>query len=201
MERKKEIVAFDFDGTLTRRDTLIAFACRERGALPVACWLARRALRLVAVKLGLRQGGEAKEEFFARFFGGMDERAFSLACQSFARHGAHLLRPKGMEAVAAAVGRGATVLIVSASVDRWVEPFFARFGGKVTVVGTQVEASGGVITGRFASPNCNGAEKPRRILALFPDRQAYRLVAYGDSRGDREMLAMADEAHYKPFRD
>ncbi len=200
MERKKEIVAFDFDGTLTRRDTLIAFACRERGTLPVACWLARHALRLVAVKLGLRPGGAVKEEFFARFFGGMDDRAFSLACQSFAQSGARLLRPGGMETVAAAVGRGATVLIVSASVDRWVEPFFDAFGGKVAVVATQVEVSGGVITGRFATPNCNGAEKTRRILALFPDRQAYRLVAYGDSRGDREMLAMADEAHYKPFR-
>ena len=60
---------------------------------------------------------------------------------------------------------------------------------------------GGRITGRLATANCNGAEKPRRILALFPHREDYRLVAFGDSRGDREMLAMADEAHYKPFRD
>ena len=68
------------------------------------------------------------------------------------------------------------------------------------MVATEPEIRNGRLTGRFATPNCKGAEKVRRILGLFPDRESYRLTAFGDSRGDREMLAMADEAHYKPFR-
>jgi phosphoserine phosphatase len=35
----------------------------------------------------------------------------------------------------------------------------------------------------------------RRILALHPDRTSYYLTAYGDSQGDREMFAFADESH------
>ena len=59
----------------------------------------------------------------------------------------------------------------------------------------------GRLTGRFLTPNCYGAEKVNRIRQLLPDRQHYYLVAYGDSRGDRELLAEADEAYYKPFRN
>ena len=43
-------------------------------------------------------------------------------------------------------------------------------------------------------------ERVRRMEEAFPGREGYRVVAFGDSRGDREMLAFADEAHYKPFR-
>jgi len=43
-------------------------------------------------------------------------------------------------------------------------------------------------------------EKQNRLRALYPDRSEYHLIAFGDSRGDKELLAFADEAHYKPFR-
>ena len=31
-------------------------------------------------------------------------------------------------------------------------------------------------------------------------REDFWVIAYGDSKGDKEMLEFADEAHYKPFR-
>jgi len=90
----------------------------------------------------------------------------------------------------------AEVLIVSASIDYWVQPFFPE----VKVVGTQVEVEDGCLTGRFLTKNCYGQEKVNRILALYPHRNEYELIAFGDSAGDKELLAFADEAHYKPFR-
>ena len=88
---------------------------------------------------------------------------------------------------------GADVLIVSASIDNWVQPFFPQ----VKVLGTQIEVKDGCLTGRFLTKNCYGQEKVNRILALYPDRSDYYLAAYGDSRGDKELLAFADEAHYQ----
>ena len=89
------------------------------------------------------------------------------------------------------------MLIVSASIDNWVQPFFAQ----VKVLGTQIEVVNGKLTGQFLSKNCYGQEKVNRILTLYPNRQDYHLTAFGDSRGDKELLAWADESHFKPFRE
>jgi phosphoserine phosphatase len=48
--------------------------------------------------------------------------------------------------------------------------------------------------------NCYGEEKVNRLKSLYPNRQDYHLTAFGDSRGDKELLAFADESHFKPFR-
>ena len=88
------------------------------------------------------------------------------------------------------------MLIVSASIDNWVQLFFSNPSNPLLkVLGTKIEVVDGHLTGRFLTPNCYGQEKVRRILALYPDRSEYHLTAFGDSRGDREMLAFADEAH------
>ena len=68
------------------------------------------------------------------------------------------------------------------------------------MLGTKVETRDGRLTGRFATPNCYGPEKVRRIREVFPDRDNYHLTAFGDSRGDKEMLDYADQGYYKPFR-
>ena len=95
------------------------------------------------------------------------------------------------------MANGTPVFVVSASVDNWVSPFFS---GSVTVIGTKVESANGRLTGRFLTPNCYGAEKVRRLKETLPclvsDRSHYYVIAYGDSRGDKEMFAYADESHY-----
>lgn len=188
---KAKLFAFDFDGTLTTRDTLIEF-------IRYACGTARFLLGfllysplLVMMKLRLYSNGKAKQKVFAHFFKGMTIEAFNTLCQDFASTHRHLLRLEVVSQLEQALSEGAEVLIVSASIDNWVQPFFP----KVKVLGTQIEVIDGRLTGRFLTPNCYGQEKVRRILTLHPDRSAYHLTAYGDSRGDRKMLAFADEAH------
>lgn len=40
--------------------------------------------------------------------------------------------------------------------------------------------------------NCYGAEKVHRLLEIFPQRDSYTLVAYGNSDGDIPLLEFAD---------
>ena len=187
----KQLFAFDFDGTLTTRDTLIAFIRYACGTPRFLLGFLLHAPLLVLMKLRLYSNGKAKQRLFSWFFRGMPLEAFDALCQSFASTHRHLLRPETVRLLQQALSEGSEVLIVSASIDNWVQPFFPA----VTVLGTQIEVIDGRLSGRFLTPNCYGQEKVRRILALHPDRSAYRLTAYGDSRGDRELLAFADEAH------
>ena len=195
MPGKKRVFAFDFDGTLTTADTLICFIRYACGTRALVAGLLLYSPLLVLMRLRLYPNYKAKQRVFAHFFGGMDAAGFDALCRGFAASSRHLLRPRGVRAVEAARESGAEVLIVSASIDNWVAPFFRG----VTVLGTRVETAGGRLTGRFLGSNCYGREKVRRIQELFPDRGSYHLTAFGDSRGDREMLAWADEGHYRAF--
>ena len=55
----------------------------------------------------------------------------------------------------------------------------------------------GRITGNLLGENCFGIEKVRRLEALLGPKSGYTLYAYGDSRGDRELLSSADYAYYR----
>ena len=213
MNNSSAIFAFDFDGTLTTCDTLPAFIRHVCGTRRLLCGIALDSPVRVLMKLRLYPNWKAKQRIFAHFFGGMAEREFDGHCADFARAHRHLLRPGGVDTLQRALGQGARVAVVSASVDRWVRPFFGLPAGPegaaeraaeaeapLVVIGTQVEVAGGRLTGRFLTPNCYGPEKVRRLRAAFPDLPSRRLVAFGDSRGDRELLQIAAEAHYKPFR-
>ena len=205
---RHKVYTFDFDGTLTTRDTLllfIRFVCGRWGFVAV---FLRYAPLLVLMKLKLYPNWRVKQKVFTHCFGGMTTETFNDYCRSFAqKYGSCVLRPEGLAILRKALDEGATVMIVSASVDNWVRPFFDDILTTLSsptafvVLGTEVEAIDGILTGQFKSRNCYGAEKVRRLSALLPSqREECYIVAFGDSRGDKEMLQYADEAHYKPFR-
>ena len=200
----KKIVTFDFDGTLTTKDTLLVFIRYACGFWAFVVGFLRYSPLLVLMKLGLYPNYKVKQKVFSYFFKGMKLEVFDTLCQRFAQDNHHLLRPQGIEAMNQAFSDGAEVMIVSASIDNWVKPFFENLSNQnnrsILILGTQIEVKDGLLSGRFLTKNCYGQEKVNRIMALYPHRENYHLTAYGDSRGDKELLAFADESHYKPFR-
>lgn len=194
---KRNVYAFDFDGTLTKGDTLplFLFFAVKRYKLFVGMLLFFPLLLMM--KIRLLPNWKVKQWLFSFCFAGMEEDRFNVLCKDFAKRKQKILRREGIDKVTTALSSGAEVLVVSASIDNWVAPFFA--GMPVKVIGTQIEVCDGLVTGRFKTRNCYGAEKVKRILAELPDRDDYTLIAYGDSRGDKDMLGFADKAYYKPF--
>ena len=233
----QNISAFDFDGTLTTRDTLLLFIRHARGWWALFGGLLLFSPLLVLMKLHLADNGRTKERLFRHYFHGMLERDFDALCQSFARSHTHVLRTAGLRTVQQALDRGDRVVILSASIDRWVKACLRPFlvsSSQFQVLGTEIEVVDGRLTGRFATPNCYGPEKVRRLKEFLKEvsprgdvegatkvsprgdvegatkvsprgdvegatEDAF-IIAYGDSRGDKELLAYADESHYKPFR-
>ena len=109
------------------------------------------------LQLGLYPYWKSKQRVFSHCFRGMAVDTFNSLCSRFACDKARLMRPKGMKKLRKVLAEGGKVVVVSASVNNWVEPFFAGIGG-VYVVGTMVEEREGVLTGRFLTKNCYGEE-------------------------------------------
>lgn len=201
---KKKLYCFDFDGTLTTCDTLLEFIKYAKGRGRFLMVFLMYSPLLVMMKLHLYPNWKAKQQIFAHLFAGMRIEKFDALCRGFAEENQHLLRPKGITLMHEALVAGAQVFIVSASIDNWVRPFFDIRNLKgVQVLGTQIEVEDGKLTGNFKSNNCYGKEKVHRIAEALKsfERSEYEIEAFGDSRGDKEMLAFADKGHFKPFRE
>ncbi len=113
----RKVYAFDFDGTLTTKDTLLEFIRFAKGRSSFWQGFLRYAHLLVLMKLGLYPNWKAKQQVFAHFFKGMTVGDFNAVCQDFAASSRHLLRTKGIDAISKALSEGSDVLIISASID------------------------------------------------------------------------------------
>jgi phosphatidylglycerophosphatase C len=203
----RTVAAFDFDGTLTRRDTLMPFLLEVCGPLAVARALAAvagPAASALMVDLGERGGtghvrAAAKERLFVRLLAGKDEAELVTAGQRFAHKliGSPGLRPDTYERWQQHLAERHEVVLVSASPQLYVDPLARLLGGEAGL-GTRLQVGpDGRLTGRLDGPNCRGPEKVRRLddwlrATGSPDPTAVTVYAYGDSAGDDELLRRAN---------
>lgn len=195
----KAIAFFDFDGTLTTRDSFTAFiiyavswpALILKGLLfsPV----------VILFYLGLVSNSLAKGLSVRLFFKGWSVKKLEeMGRRFYGERLVHLLRPGVLERLRWHQQKGHHTVLVSASLRFWLEDFCQQNG--LSLICTELEEIGDKITGRLNPRNCFGPEKVRKIKECY-ELGAYTMVyAYGDTRGDREMLEIADHAYFKPFR-
>ena len=93
----------------------------------------------------------------------------------------------------AAKMEGSAVCIVSASLDIWIEPFCKKHG--VEYLCTELNYDKGISTGKLKTPNCNRAEKSVRIKKKYNLPEYSKIIAYGNSDGDKAMFDLATETH------
>jgi phosphatidylglycerophosphatase C len=198
-KKRKTYAFFDFDGTIVRRDTFLDILMFERGIavriklfaamIPATIFLIFRIYPLEKIKTGLVR----------KFFGGMSQKEFVALCRRYAEERIpQYLDDRALARIAWHKKKGHTVAIVSASVETWIRAWAERAGIE-HVIATVPEFINGKMTGAFVSRDCSGKEKVRRIIAYFPDAEQCIKYAYGDSIGDRRMLAFADYPFYRKF--
>ena len=194
----KKYIFSDFDGTLTTTDSMMSIIIYQRGKLGLALSLLRILPWLILMFMGRYSNQRTKERLLHNCFGKMTEEEFNDFCQSFADSHRHILRKSVYDRLMAAKKNGDEVVVVTASPENWVSRLVPEF----KILGTKMEFNP-CFTGRFLTPNCYAQEKVNRILAAYPelknDRKTYHVTAFGDSRGDKEMLAFADEQIFKPI--
>lgn len=191
----RTVAVFDFDETLSTRDNVLPFLRRVGGSGRTAVATLMAAPALVA---GRRDAAKARA--VQHVFAGRDAAAVRAVGEQFAIEViAHHLRDEAVARAAWHRSEGHELVIASASLDVYLEPIGTRLGFQA-VLATRLEVGlDGRLTGALDGPNVRGPEKVVRLDRWLGGAPAV-VWAYGDSSGDRELLARADHAMYRTFR-
>ena len=111
----------------------------------------------------------------------------------------NMVRDKAKEKIKWHQSRGDKIIVVSASANIWLESWCLK--NNIDLIATELEEIDGKITGKLINGNCFGNEKVVRVKKKVNIKDYEEIFAYGDSRGDKELLDFADKPYYKPFRD
>ena len=188
----KTISAFDFDGTLTRADTLGPFLREVAGTPAMLRALAADAPRLALAGIGRGSRDAAKERLLRRLVGGREHAALVALGREYGERVAKTgMRSEMIARLHWHAAEGHEIVIVSASLDVYLDRA-AELLGVATVLCSRLDVDDrGRVTGALVGGNCRGPAKLARIRRQF-GADGYELWAYGDSAGDDEMLAAAD---------
>ncbi len=193
------IAAFDFDGTLTKRDTFLPFALFVVGPARFFSGLLLLIPSALLYCFGLKTRQDLKEKTIAQFLKGMPYADLEREAVDFVQGVLipKLLKKRALEQVEWHKKEGHRLILISASPDLYLHPFAERLGIH-DVLGSRLKLdSQGRITGKLEGKNCRGQEKVDRLKALLGSEKTYELYAYGDSPGDRELLNFADHRFYR----
>lgn len=197
MTERRRVAAFDFDGTLTPRDTLVPFLARLYG---------RRRVAAAAAAVGppwrleaeVHRRDHAKAQLLRRLTTGEDPARLTALGRRYADELEAILVPAMRERIEAHRRAGHELVAVSASLVTYLRPLLSERLGFDEVIAVELAVGpDGRHTGEMVRPNVRGPQKEVRLREWLEESggaENVELWAYGNSSGDAELLAMADHA-------
>lgn len=197
----KRIVLFDFDGTITYRDTLIPYLWYISTPVEFIIRIIITGPWLLAYAFGFISNESAKNRLLVHFLKGRSIKTIEQLSISFVNQKLpSLIRPEALEALNSHHKNNDICILISASpeiyVDNWAEKYPFDY-----VITTRISKNNHTYAGNINGNNCYGEEKVNRLKKVIPNLQKYHIISYGDSQGDYELFNISDEYHYKPFRN
>jgi HAD superfamily hydrolase (TIGR01490 family) len=190
-----EVVLVDLDGTITRRDTylayLIGFLARHPGRLPRAAPLPMAVVRHLA---GQRDNTWLKTTFLRAVLGGLPRGMLESWTRTFLdRVLATGLRARALETIERHRAAGHRLVLVTASLDFYAEPLGARLGFDHVLCTRAAFDETGRLTGELDGRNCYGAMKLERVRDyLRAQGLDSPTVLYTDHHSDLPLLRGVD---------
>lgn len=190
------VAFFDFDGTLTRRDTLMPFLKFTVGKPTFYFKLLLISPILIAYFLRLIRNDVAKQIVLRFFLSGSNSAELMELGERFSKEIIPLmLREEGMNLLRWHQKQGHKCVLVSASLDIYLG-YWAKYEGfnAFLTSSLSVDTHTKAVTGMLSGQNCYGAEKSRRAK-LWLGHQPFKVSStfgYGDTKGDYELLKFVD---------
>lgn len=194
----KSIAFFDLDGTITSKDTMWEFLEYTHGKTKLVINILLLSPVLILLKLKIIPNWKAKIMLLSFFYKGWEHKKLKSMGEKFAlKRIPEMVYPKAMERITWHLGQRHEVVVVSASAALWIESWCADQNMKL--LATELAFKNEMFTGQYATPNCHGKEKVKRIKQSYNIDAYDKIYAYGDTRADQFMLDLAHEPHFRAF--
>jgi phosphatidylglycerophosphatase C len=195
---KQCLALFDFDGTITTHDTLFELIKFQKGKLMFYLGMCCLSPLLILHKLSLLSAQSTKEAVLSFFFKGQSQSTFQKSCDQFILKALPLLfKKEALDKIGQHKEKNDRVIVVSASAYNWIEGWCQTMN--IELIATRLEFNNGILTGKLNSLNCNGVEKVNRIREYVNLTDFISISAYGNSKGDKPMIELADKKFYNRF--
>ena len=193
----KKLYCFDFDGTLTYKDTMFLYL-EFYNSSKFKLQFVKHIPLFALLKFNLLDAEKVKKSFISSILKGQSKQKIEKKSQEFfEKYYPTVFRENALDFIKNIDHSQTDCYIVSASLDIWVKPFAEKFDMKL--LATQAEFKNDIFTGNFLGKNCNGAEKVNRIKEAIANKKYDKMIAFGDTSGDKEMLDWANEGQFKFF--
>ncbi|WP_230655897.1 HAD family hydrolase [Psychrobacter sp. I-STPA10] len=199
-----DLALFDFDGTITDSDMFTQFIFYATDKRRLKSGRIKLLPELIAYKLRLAHSRRIYSKMVAHAFAGvaadrLQQQGINFANEIIPKH----LRASAMQRIDWHKQRGDKIVVVSASLDVYLQPWCQQHGLALLCTEAQVctaaQIAQGKLTGQLATPHCSSQEKVNRIKDAYDLSDYQQIYAYGDTYQDKEMLSLADHRYYQYF--
>ena len=194
----KTLAIFDFDGTLTTKDTFLELIKFQKGDF--AFWLGffKMSPIIFLHLLKVIPNWRAKEYVLTHFFKGESLVDFQSKCDNFSRDFIPgILRSEAVKKLETHEEMGHEIVVISASAENWLAGWCSQ--RKIKLIATRMGVENGIISGKLVGKNCYGPEKLVRLRQEIALDEFEEIHVYGDSGGDKDILAIATHPYFKEF--
>ncbi len=194
-----KLAIFDFDGTITTRDSFTDFIFFCFGTCRTILGIIILSPHIILYALGLEPNWKAKSFVLKYFFKGLNKENLNKYARNYiSQKLPDLIRPMALEKLKWHQKEGHRIVIVSASFECYLSIWCESLG--LDIIATKMEIKNEILTGKLATKNCYGEEKILRLKEKHNLADFDYIYAYGDTKGDLPLRTIANEFHYKPFR-
>ena len=189
------IAFFDFDGTLTRKDSFLPFMKSVSSKRKYYSGLVLIPLLYFQNTFNIISGKKLKEKVLTYFVGGLRPADIRKEVVRFTEKLIpELLTDRALNQLNSHRSKGDKIVIVSASMDIWLEHWCQN--NDFDLICSIAEINNGKYTGKLEGGNCKGEEKVKRINDSYDLTTFERIYAFGDSKHDLPMLALGTHSYY-----
>jgi phosphatidylglycerophosphatase C len=191
----KRLVLIDFDGTITNIDSFVLFTYHSVSIIRLARYWTKTMFKLLFTS---SKKAELKQQFFLDNFKNFPEEKFQYICDDFIKKYFNTIIKSSFLQYLSKVIPQDEVVIVSASINKYLKPWCDKIG--VKLICTELEIENELLSGYFSTPNCNNYQKVKRIKSKYNLKKFSEIHVFGNSKGDEEMMKLASKSFYNYFK-